>query len=295
MVRHISYNVFQILQDLDDGVLRHTIWMKNVHRALVCKDAKINRADLGHDAHHRCEFGKWYDHVAQPELLEEPMFARIGILHENMHETTSEVLRRRRKGSEVPTDDYERFMNRVIDFKMEVRRLQFKLMKEVCAVDHLTGAWNRQIMHYKLDEEYERYRRTGAPCCITMIDLDHFKSINDTYGHTVGDRVLQEVCTLLTNALRRYDTIFRYGGEEFLVCLPDIDTDRAEQMLERLRVLLEKSSISPGDGSFVNITASFGLASMGEEKPIEELIEQADRALLCAKAEGRNRVCVWSA
>ncbi len=294
MARHISYNIFRVLQDLDDGVLRHTIWMKNVHRALVCDAGSINGDDIDVDAHHRCEFGKWYDHVEQPELLNEPSFARIGELHHAMHDATAMLLRQRQTGGDAAIADYDRFINGAIDFKMEVRRLQFKLMKEVCAVDHLTGAWNRQTMYYKLDEEYERFIRARTPCCVAMVDLDYFKTVNDTYGHPVGDQVLQGVCTLFKSSLRRYDTIFRYGGEEFLICLPNSSIKQTAGMLERLRTALESTPFAMGDGTTVNITASFGIAKMDNEKSLDELIEQADRALLCAKAEGRNRVCIWN-
>ena len=295
MARHISYNIFRILQDLDDGVLRHTIWMKNVHRALVCDAGSINQDDIDTQAHHRCEFGKWYDRVDQAELLNEPSFARIGELHRNMHLATGILLRQRQTGGDAVIADYDQFINGAIDFKMEVRHLQFKLMKEVCAVDHLTGAWNRQTMYYKLDEEYERFLRARTPCCVTMIDIDHFKNVNDTHGHPAGDRVLQSVCTLLKSSLRRYDTVFRYGGEEFLICLPDSDIKQTTKMLERLRSALETMPFELDDGTVLTITASFGVAKMAEEKSLDELIEQADRALLCAKAEGRNRVCVWNA
>ena len=293
MVKHITFNVFQILQELDDGITRHTVWMKNVHRALVCDGDLVNRDDLLPDAHHRCDFGCWYDEVDQPELLVEPGFARIGELHHSMHVATTAALDQRMNNNHVAVEAYDAYMNAAIDFKVEVRRLQFKLMKEVCAVDHLTGVWNRQTMFYKLAEEHERAIRGDYTSCICMIDIDHFKSINDTHGHAVGDIVLRATSSLISDTLRKYDTIFRYGGEEFLVCLPHTNLTEAMTLLERVRGIMEQTPVEVKDHPPISISASFGVTTMDPGKSVDETIEQADHALLCAKQEGRNRICSW--
>ncbi len=293
MVKHIAFNVFQILQELDDGILNHTSWMKNVHRALVCDGNLVNPDDLLSDAHHRCEFGHWYDTVNQPELRAEPGFARIGELHHAMHQATTSVLRQRLDGGHVEVEKYDTYMNGAIEFKMEVRRLQFKLMKDVCAVDHLTGVWNRQTMFYKLAEEHERAARVGHSSVLCMVDIDHFKHVNDSHGHGVGDVVLQVVSQMLSQSLRKYDAIFRYGGEEFLICLPSTTVEESLHLLERLRQFIEENPVTVNENIEIPITASFGIAPMEHEKSVEETIEQADHALLCAKTNGRNRICAW--
>ena len=293
MVKHIAFNVFQILQELDDGITSHTSWMKNVHRALVCDGDLVNPDDLLPDAHHRCEFGCWYDGVSQPELKTEPGFSRIGDLHHAMHQATTTVLRQKLDEGHVNVDNYDAYMNGAIEFKMEVRRLQFKLMKEVCAIDHLTGVWNRQTMFYKLAEEHERATRGGHSSIICMVDIDHFKHVNDTHGHGVGDVVLQVVSQMLSQSLRKYDAIFRYGGEEFLICLPTTTVDEGLGLLERLRLFIAANPVTVNKGIDIPVTASFGISAMESEKSVEETIEQADHALLCAKTSGRNRICAW--
>lgn len=293
MVKQIAFNVFGILQELDDGIIRHTSWMKKVHRALICDGNLTDPVDLLDDAHHRCDFGCWYDNVQQPELCAEPGFARVGDLHRIMHAATTTVLQQRQETGQVAVESYDAYMNSAIEFKMEVRRLQFKLMKEVCAVDHLTGVWNRQTMSYKLAEEHERAQRSAHACTVCMLDIDHFKTINDTHGHGVGDVVLRAICLLLRQSLRKYDAIFRYGGEEFLVCLPNTTAQQAFTLLERLRRSLAQTPVSVNAGLAVPVTVSFGIAAMEADKSVEETIEQADHALLCAKASGRNRICIW--
>jgi diguanylate cyclase (GGDEF)-like protein len=126
-----------------------------------------------------------------------------------------------------------------------------------------------------------------------ILDLDHFKQINDRYGHLAGDHALQAVVRFLTARIRKYDYVFRYGGEEFLLCLPNTALEDAEVLLDRMRQELASQPIDLGKGTTINITASFGVTEMLASEHHDFSIERADHALLCAKAKGRNRVCSW--
>jgi diguanylate cyclase len=148
-------------------------------------------------------------------------------------------------------------------------------------------------MHSKLNEEKERLTRTGHSCTICMMDIDHFKHINDNHGHMVGDKVLKTVIDFCRTGLRKYDTIYRYGGEEFLFCLPDVETNEARDIIERLCTNLGKYLIPLPNGKNLSVTASFGITSMQNDSSVEDTIQLADHALLCAKAQGRARVCCW--
>lgn len=179
------------------------------------------------------------------------------------------------------------------DFLQWQNQFYRALVSEVCTFDLLTGAGNRYAMDLRLTEEWERARRSGLPCSLCLLDIDHFKHVNDAYGHAVGDVVLRTISRFLKGDGRIYDDIFRYGGEEFLICMPDTALDEAVQVFDRLRMGLAALSIPLEQGDPLRMTASFGVALLLPDEPIEQSLERVDHALLCAKNGGRNRVCVW--
>jgi len=124
-----------------------------------------------------------------------------------------------------------------------------------------------------------------------MMDIDHFKRINDTHGHPVGDEVLQATAALLSEGLRKCDVVARYGGEEFMLILPDTDLPHAAEVIRRLREKIERASVATAAGP-VSLTASFGIAVTTHDRPLDAsaLIAEADRKLYLAKQNGRNRV-----
>lgn len=126
-----------------------------------------------------------------------------------------------------------------------------------------------------------------------MMDIDHFKRVNDQFGHKVGDEVLQAFTSIVSTELRRYDSLFRYGGEEFLMLLPNTTLDNAALLLNRIRETLAGTDIQVGNGQTIRLTASFGVAHLVCKETVEDALEHADHALLAAKAGGRNQVCVW--
>jgi two-component system cell cycle response regulator len=157
--------------------------------------------------------------------------------------------------------------------------------------DSLTGVWNRRAIMDLLAEELERARRNHQPLGVMMIDLDHFKSINDRFGHAAGDVVLREVAARLVASVRSYDRVGRYGGEEFLVLLSNASL---EEMTRRARRVCEMVAERPilCEGHELSVTASIGGTAMGEDTPIVQsrLLRFADIALYRAKERGRNRV-----
>ncbi|MGQ9828153.1 MAG: sensor domain-containing diguanylate cyclase [Roseiflexus sp.] len=161
--------------------------------------------------------------------------------------------------------------------------------------DELTGIWNRRSFFENVRREFQRSQRTLHPLAILMIDVDYFKSVNDTYGHTVGDYVLHGVAERCRNQLRIIDIIGRYGGEEFAVALPETDIHAAGQIAERLRVAVERAPFITDHGS-IALTISIGAAVYHPEDHVtlDAVIDRADRALYMAKRSGRNCVRVWS-
>ncbi|HEX8619850.1 MAG TPA: GGDEF domain-containing protein [Thermoanaerobaculia bacterium] len=172
-----------------------------------------------------------------------------------------------------------------------------RLLSEVSTRDTLTGLYNRWFVMEKIDTEINRALRHGSPMSVLMLDIDHFKRINDTWGHSAGDQVLQAIGKLLRDSCRVYDVPGRYGGEEFCIVLPETKPGNTNIVAERIRRRLEATELTCGDGSVV-VTASMGIAGMeatGESEILSPaaLIDRADRALYSAKNRGRNRVETW--
>jgi diguanylate cyclase (GGDEF)-like protein len=163
-------------------------------------------------------------------------------------------------------------------------------LKRQASTDELTGLKNRRTIMKRLAEEHERAARLGEPLCIMIADIDHFKRINDGYGHPFGDRVLKNVANCIRENLRRYDTIGRIGGEEFLLISPGVSLVEAVGLAERIRGQAMSQTVSDGEHT-VAVTISIGVASLMEgDGTVEALLKRADRALYQAKEQGRNRV-----
>jgi diguanylate cyclase (GGDEF)-like protein len=157
-------------------------------------------------------------------------------------------------------------------------------------LDPLTSIFNRRYLDVRIEEEVSRARRHGLPLSAMMIDLDHFKRINDTYGHQVGDIVLQKICALVERVSRATDTVARYGGEELFVISPEIEGPAALALAERLREAIADEELLLPDGRRVPVTASIGVASLRQDWTVVDLVHDADANLYAAKESGRNRV-----
>lgn len=161
------------------------------------------------------------------------------------------------------------------------------------SADPLTGVANRLAMLPRLEQEHDRSQRTGQPCSVCIIDLDHFKAINDMHGHQAGDTVLQAVADHLLRNLRPYDQVYRYGGDEFLLVLPDTSPQAAIPVIERLRHRISGTLIHLNEEISARITASFGIALLYPPRRVQEVIADADTAMYAAKRAGRNQIQVW--
>ena len=184
---------------------------------------------------------------------------------------------------------YGSTMRKMLYDRSSELKAAYKRIEELAELDELTGSSNRRSIMRMLEEEIARASRSGSPCSIALIDLDWFKRINDAYGHPTGDEVLRTFSITMFANIRSIDRFGRYGGEEFLLVLPDMDVDQAVQALDRLRAIiadLDWSAFSPG----MKVTMSAGVATLNPNETSDTFLARADSALYAAKAQGRNRI-----
>jgi diguanylate cyclase (GGDEF)-like protein len=170
-------------------------------------------------------------------------------------------------------------------------RAAYERIEELAQLDELTGALNRRFVMRELDDELLRTTRSSLPCSVALIDLDWFKKINDTFGHPAGDEALRTFAITIFANIRGIDKFGRYGGEEFLLIMPETEQADAIRTLDRLRELvagLDWAAISPT----MTVTMSAGLTSVRSNDTTDTILSRADRALYRAKQSGRNRVNV---
>jgi diguanylate cyclase (GGDEF)-like protein len=176
-----------------------------------------------------------------------------------------------------------------LELKSEAEITREEDLFKAATTDPLTRVPNRRWFRERAREELESARRHNRPVCLVMLDVDHFKSINDTHGHSMGDYVLATLAGLLCDQKRIEDLLCRYGGEEFLLLLRETSIDNAMIFCERLRSSVQKHPFSCGEVT-VQVTVSVGVAGLRSGETLEQLIERGDNALYSAKEAGRNRV-----
>lgn len=197
------------------------------------------------------------------------------------------VFTRRRRFAETEMEHLENLMGQLI---YPIRNaIWYQKALQAAKIDPLTGAHNRTALDEIIMREIDFAQRNKTAMSVILIDLDHFKHINDAYGHTAGDEVLREFVTCCNQTLRSSDMLFRYGGEEFVVLLPGVNAAGTNQAAERVRNMIEKHLFSSNQAQ-IPVTISLGTASLTAQDTITSIINRADKALYTAKNTGRNRV-----
>ncbi len=294
-----STPVAQINSDIiavNRAILQHSRWLAEWNKKLICGQP-LSEDFLQSDAHKHCGFGRWYysDHSQYTEAQDE--FLQLEPLHRKLHDSVNVIVRKSNENTAIKCDDYDLFIACEMAFTFALVNLRDALFGQLYSFDYLTGVYNRQAFYSILDKEFARIERTSGQSSIVMVDLDFFKKVNDQYGHQAGDKVLNFFANYLKENLRPYDSVGRYGGEEFLLCLPNSTIKDAATIMERLREDLASHPITikgPNHTNIeINITASFGISSMSKDHPPSQAIDTADSAMYDAKTAGRNQVRIY--
>lgn len=236
-------------------------------------------------------FGLWYKHKGEPVFGKDPQARAVGRLIAEC----DDALRSLRDGSIPDTPDTRmELMRQFHDYIARIKTLTLSMFEKIMELesgrDELTHLLNRRFLPTVLRREVALASRGQKPFAVVMLDVDHFKEVNDRYGHSVGDLALQAVAAVLMRNLRVSDYAFRYGGEEFLIVVVEVDAAGAQSLAERIREQIAQEPIAlPGGGS-LSLTVSVGVAVHTGHPDYAHLIEAADTALYRAKTLGRNRV-----
>ncbi|MET0846023.1 MAG: GGDEF domain-containing protein [Pseudomonas sp.] len=225
------------------------------------------RMELGHRGHHSVSYSLSHE-------------------GENLGEV---VFRRNQRFSEYEQGNLESLLSTLL---FPIRNaLLYRAATQSALRDPLTGTGNRIAMDQTLQREIEMSRRHLMPLSLLMLDIDHFKNVNDNYGHSAGDDVLKAVAAAIKNQLRNVDMVFRFGGEEFLILLSNTNREAAAMVGERLRFAAQAQNYK-ADGNMVELTVSLGCSTLLPGESAESLLRRADSALYVAKREGRNRLAM---
>lgn len=286
-----SADIDQVIYRIEQGIEEHSKWIKLWNSKAICQ-LPFPEGYLEDKSYEKCEFAKWFYSCKNEQWLHEMDYDSITSVHRMMHEEAKTLAEKIQDDGKIDEETYYRFVNYDWGFTHQLYKLKDKISRLQISFDPLTKIFNRQAMMPILLQEKAYIERDGKQCCLAMADLDYFKKVNDTHGHANGDQVLRKVAGFFRSNLRPYDALFRYGGEEFLFCLPNADIEAGRRLLDRLRVELEKLPIKISTNDIINITVSIGVTRMVFNRSVEETIEMADHALYEAKNAGRNCVIV---
>ncbi len=284
-----AQQVEEFVAELDCAVESHMDWTRRVLRCSVLRSSP--GADvLAPDAHCRCRFGRWIEKYQERfKLIDEAATVRLLNYHQLMHDAVRRLCSSILSTGMGDSDDLDVFEDSQVHLIAELAHFKTEILASGARIDALTGL----PLRHGLEVEFARFRsgakRLGMRAVVLMVDIDHFKRVNDAYGHGVGDEALRHVADILSLQTRREETIIRFGGEEFLRLIRVDCADEASSAAERMLQALRDNSMTLSDGGKLHLTASCGLAWVGPLDSLEHATARADHALYAAKAEGRDR------
>lgn len=282
-----------LISNVDQILYNHDSWSDALIATLLCH-LPYDEHDVREESYRLCRFGQWLYNDGQRLLGDHPSYSAIEVEHRRMHQLAARLLLTSADGAPIKVQDYELFTSAVKTLRLEAATLKRELEDTLSHIDPLTGTNSRTLLLTVLREQHSLVKRNIMTCSLVMMDMDHFKTVNDTYGHQAGDLVLVACAQYLMQHLRPYDKVFRYGGEEFVLILPSLSANAALEVVNSLREGLANLPIHY-NATLIGVTASFGVAPLDADHSVEQSLDNADKALYGAKAAGRNRAYLWTA
>jgi len=274
--------------ELDEAAQWHMAWTRMVLRCAVLRTPPGDDV-LSRDAHDCCRFARWLErHREYLGRIDAATLRRLDRNHRQMHEAARRICGRildEDPGEPADLDDFEHAQAGVV---AALSLLKNAYLAHSARIDALTGL----PLRHGLEEDFERChaqaRRHGESLVVMMLDLDHFKRVNDLHGHAVGDLALRHVAALLRQHCRAGEPVIRFGGEEFIALVQAADCDAAQRAVQRILQALRDNPLSLPDGTSLELRASAGLAEVADGESMTDAIARADRALYAAKSAGRD-------
>ena len=280
-----------LISNVGQAIYNHDRWYEGLVTTLMCH-LPYDEHDVHEESFRRCRFGQWLYGEGQRLLKDHASLPAIEGEHKRMHQLAARLLLAAAQGSTIGVQDYELFTSAVKSLRLEAATLKRELEDLMSHIDPLTGVSGRTTLLTVLRELHALVKRKVMPCSIAMMDLDHFKTTNDTYGHQAGDRVLTATAQYVMQHLRPYDKVFRFGGEEFVLTLQNSDGEVALGIVNNLREGIAKMPVHYNE-MLIGVTASFGVAALDPDFSVEQSLDHADQALYIAKSAGRNCARLW--
>jgi diguanylate cyclase len=288
----LSVDTNGFIAELDAAVAAHMDWTRRILRCVLLQSPPGEDV-LDPEAHTLCHFGGWFrtnrDHF---EILDAPSAARVGAVHQTMHDAIRSICGAVLAGRTGREADLEAFEQSQSELLALLARFKTLILSSAIRRDPLT----QLPLRYGIENDFALYqkeaRRNRTLLYLVIIDVDHFKPINDTYGHPVGDRVLRHLADTLKRSLRDDEPLYRYGGEEFLWLLKCKSATEARQSARRVLAIVGTTPVPIDDNEVLRLTVTLGLTPVGEREDLENAVKRADQALYEGKNNGRNRYVI---
>ena len=288
LIRNLDHKTTKSLAITIKAVLSdHIRFIRDINRTLIL-NGDGNSLFTNHiiSVHHQ-SFRGWGKSYRNTALQKSNEFKKVVNLHLKLQTMAEQISMNFRRYGKIDIIEYEKFLNENDIFFEFLWELANEVISAQYQFDPLTKLLNRRAFSPILLHELSKVNRLDYHCSLVMVDLDDFKKINDNFGHDVGDVILSEFASVLLNCLREIDCASRYGGEEFLLCLPDTDVNKAYTVIERLNQYIKAFEFS----SNIQLTASFGVSLLQED--IKSSIINADRAMYQSKNNGKNKITIY--
>lgn len=286
-----------IINDLDYSLSELNIAMKDHYDwagkflRLSLLDGEVDNDILDPTSHQRCRFSRWLSLRLNGNALDKEMVMAINTNHILMHDVARELMQSIIQKN-VTDSLLEKYQQAQQEFIHSLDRYKEHLFSYRNLHDALTGLPLRHLLYQEFPIFHEQCQRTCRNLYLLIMDIDHFKTINDTWGHNAGDDVLRSVALTLKDATRRTERIYRFGGEEFIILLDARNDEDAQKAAMRIREHLQQHQIPVGDEQ-ISVTATGGLTNVSHTDSLHGAISRADKAMYCGKNSGRNR-CIMS-